>query len=123
MTNIGKGITVTGTIRADEPVAVAGTVNGELIVSDHDLVVEHGGRIDGSATAKRITIRGTFVGKMIALDGVRLDATAWVKSDIAAPAIVMADGATFNGAVEPARVEAALRVAAYRRRGEPSNVA
>jgi hypothetical protein len=35
----------------------------------------------------------------------------------------MEEGAIFNGSVEPARIEAALRVAAYRRKGEPSNVA
>ena len=33
-----------------------------------------------------------------------------------APRIVMEDGAVFNGSVEPARIEAALRVAAYRRK-------
>ena len=60
---------------------------------------------------------------MIALDGVRLLRTAWVKADIASPRITMEEGATFNGSVEPARIEAALRVAAYRRKTESSNVA
>jgi len=47
---------------------------------------------------------------------VRIHKTAWVKADIAAPSIAIDDGAVFNGTVEPARIEAALRVAAYRRK-------
>ena len=65
---------------------------------------------------RTITIKGTFVGRIIALAGVRLHHTAWVRAEIAAPALAMDDGAIFNGSVEPARIEAALRVAAYRRK-------
>ena len=123
MTNIGKGIIITGTIHAEEDVMIAGTVNGEVLAHNHDVTLEPGGRVEGGTTARSVTVRGTFVGKMIALEVVRLRKTAWVRSDIAAPRIVMEDGAVFNGSVEPARIEAALRVAAYRRKGEPSNVA
>lgn len=123
MTNIGKGIIITGTIHAEEDVMIAGTVHGEVLAHNHDVTIEPGGRVDGGTTARSVTVRGTFTGKMIALEVVRLRKTASVTSDIAAPRIVMEDGALFNGSVEPARIEAALRVAAYRRKGEPSNVA
>jgi cytoskeletal protein CcmA (bactofilin family) len=123
MTIIGPGIVVTGTINAEEPLSIAGTVRGEVLAPGHEVTIERGGRLDGAATARRFTLGGTYIGRMIALDGVRLLRTAWVKADIASPRITMEEGATFNGSVEPARIEAALRVAAYRRKTESSNVA
>jgi cytoskeletal protein CcmA (bactofilin family) len=116
MTFIPKGLVITGTLQAEEPVSIGGTVRGEVLATHHELTIEHGGRIDGSATARAITIGGTFVGRMIALQAVRLQRTAWVRAEITAPSIAIEDGATFNGSVETARVEAALRVAAYRRK-------
>jgi cytoskeletal protein CcmA (bactofilin family) len=116
MTNIAKGVVVTGTIHAEESVSIGGTVKGEILTSHHDITLEHGGRIEGNATARTMTIKGTLVGRVIALEGVHLHRTAWVRAEIAAPSITMEDGAIFNGSVEPARIEAALRVAAYRRK-------
>ena len=116
MSTIGKGIVVNGTIEAEESVSIAGTVKGEILAAGHDLTLEEGGRIDGNVTARNISLKGTFVGRIIALQSVRLHKTAWVRADIAAPSIAMDDGAVFNGTVEPARIEAALRVAAYRRK-------
>jgi cytoskeletal protein CcmA (bactofilin family) len=116
MTSITSGIVVTGTVHAEESVSIGGTVKGEVLATHHEVTLEQGGRIEGTATARTITIRGTFVGRMIALQTVRLQRTAWVRAEITAPSIAMEEGATFNGSVETARVEAALRVAAYRRK-------
>ena len=123
MTYIGKEIVLTGTVHAEEAVSIAGSLKGDILADHQDVVLDEGGRIDGNITATSVTIGGTVVGKIIALKVVRLKRTAWVKSEIAAPRLVMEDGAIFNGSVEPARIEAALRVAAYRRKAEPSPVA
>ena len=37
-TTIGKGITITGTIHAEEPVTIAGTVKGDVLASEFDVV-------------------------------------------------------------------------------------
>jgi hypothetical protein len=39
---------------------------------------------------------------------------AAVKADVAAPLFSLAEGARFNGRVEPSKVDAAFRVARYR---------
>jgi cytoskeletal protein CcmA (bactofilin family) len=117
MTHLPQGLLVQGTIRAEEDVAIAGTVKGEVLAERHEVVVEPGGRIEGNVTAHTVTIAGTFVGRIIATNGLRLVRTAWVKAEVAAPSLTMDDGAVFIGSVEPARVEAALLDAAYRRRG------
>ena len=114
MTHISKGIVVIGTM--DDSQLGSRDSKGEILATHHDVTLEQGGRIDGNATARNITVKGTFVGRMIALQGVRLLRTAWVRAEITAPSIAMEDGGIFNGSVETARVEAALRVAAYRRK-------
>jgi cytoskeletal protein CcmA (bactofilin family) len=113
-TTIGRGIVVTGTIQASEPIFIAGKVNGDVLVSDHDVTVETGAQVDGAVTARTITVRGRSKGRLIAREVVRLHNTASVKADIAAPRLALEDGATFNGCVEPAKTDAAIRVAAHR---------
>ena len=57
-TTIGKGITITGSIHAGEAVTIAGTVNGDVLASDHDVTVELGARVDGAVTAKASRFEG-----------------------------------------------------------------
>jgi cytoskeletal protein CcmA (bactofilin family) len=118
-TTIGKGITVTGSIQAQEPVTIAGTVRGDVLASDYDVTVEVGARVDGAVTARRITVHGKSTGRLIARELVHVHTSAAVKADIAAPRLALDEGATFNGCVEPAKTDAAMRVAHYRNsRGE-----
>ena len=114
MTTIGKGITITGSIQAGESVTIAGTVNGDVLASDYDVTVEAGARINGAVTARSITVKGRSTGRLIARDVVRVQQTAAVKGDVAAPRLSLEEGATFNGSVEPAKADAAMIVAAYR---------
>ena len=114
MTTIPRAITITGTIHADEAVTIAGTVTGDVHASNSDVTVETGARVAGAVTGRTITVRGHTQGRLIARELVRVQQTASVKADIAAPRIVLEDGALFNGSVEPARTDAALIVSAYR---------
>jgi cytoskeletal protein CcmA (bactofilin family) len=117
-TTIGKGITITGSIQAEEPVIIAGTVNGDVLASDHDVTVEPGAQVDGAVTGRTITVRGRSKGRLIARELVHLREGAAVKADIASPKLALDDGATFNGSVEPARTDAAIRVATYRNKND-----
>ena len=117
-TTIGKGITVKGTVHAEEPVAIAGTITGDVLVADHEVTIEPGARVEGAVSARVITVHGNSNGRLIARDIVRVEQTASVRADIAAPRLLLKDGATFNGSVEPAKTDAAMRVTAYRNKGE-----
>jgi cytoskeletal protein CcmA (bactofilin family) len=122
-TTIGKGITITGTIHADESVTIAGTVKGDVLASDVDVIVEIGARVDGAVTARRITVRGRSSGRLIARELVRIQESAVIRADVRSPRLALEDGATFNGQVEPAKTDAAILVAAYRNRGDSSKTA
>ena len=123
MTTIGKGTTVRGTIYAEDTVSIAGTVTGDVHASNHDVTLETGAHVEGAVTGRTITIRGESSGKLIAREIVRMERTARVRADIASPLISLDDGAFFHGSVTPGRVDAALIVAAYRGRSEPSRIA
>jgi cytoskeletal protein CcmA (bactofilin family) len=114
-TTIGKGVKITGSLTADEPVSIIGTLNGEVLVANHAVTVETGGRVDGAVTARVITVQGGSAGRLIARDVVRLLDGATVKADVTSPKLALEDGAVFSGRVDGgARAEAAARVAAYR---------
>lgn len=123
-TTIGKGITIKGTIHAQESVTIAGTVNGDVLASDFDVTVEAGARVDGAVTARSITVRGRSSGRLIAREVVRVLRSAAVRADVRSPRLALEEGATFNGQVEPAKTDAAILVAAYRNKTEgPSKIA
>jgi cytoskeletal protein CcmA (bactofilin family) len=107
-TTIGKGVKITGSLTADEPVSIVGTFNGDVLVANHSVTVETGGRVDGAVTARVITVQGGSAGRLIARDVVRLLEGAMVKADVTSPKLALEDGAIFNGRVDGgARAEAA----------------
>ena len=119
-TTIGKGVHITGSLTADEPVSIVGTLNGEVLVANHAVTVEVGGRVEGAITARVITVQGGSAGRLIARDLVRVLQGATVHADIAAPKLGIEEGAHVNGKVDGGtRAEAASRVAAYRKTGTP----
>jgi cytoskeletal protein CcmA (bactofilin family) len=124
-TTIGKGVNITGSLTADEPVSILGMLNGEVLVANHAVTVEEGARVDGAVTARVITVQGGTAGRLIARDIVRVLVGATVNADVAAPKITLEEGAVFNGRVDGGvtRAEAAVRVAKYRNNAPSTPVA
>ena len=114
VTTIGKAITIKGTVQASEALEISGTIVGDVVVLHNQVTVESGGTVDGAVTARDIIVRGASNGRLVATDIVRIQPSARVTADVAAPKLAIDEGAVFNGRVEPARAEAAARVAAYR---------
>ena len=75
---------------------IAGTVTGDVLVSNHDVTVEAGGNVDGAVTGRRITVGGRSHGRLIAREIVRVLQSAAVWADIASPKFALEDGATFT---------------------------
>jgi cytoskeletal protein CcmA (bactofilin family) len=114
MTNIGRGIIISGTVRADEPLAIAGTIKGEVFAGDHEVVLEQSANIEGAILARSIIVSGRSEGRLVAKEVVLLRKGATVRAEIAAPRFALEEGAMFNGKVDPARTEAAFKVAEHR---------
>lgn len=114
MTNIGKGIAISGSVRSDEPLAIAGTIKGDIFAGDHEVTLEEGSDIDGAVLARSIVVHGRSAGRLVAKEVVRLRRGASVRAEISAPRFALEDGAIFNGKVDPARTDAAFKVAEHR---------
>jgi cytoskeletal protein CcmA (bactofilin family) len=112
--SIGKAITVKGSVHADEPIAISGTIVGDVYAGENGVTVEPNGHVDGTITARHIVVRGRVSGRLVATDLVRLEGASIVEADIASPRAAIEEGATYHGRIDPARADAAARVAAYR---------
>jgi cytoskeletal protein CcmA (bactofilin family) len=113
-TTIGKGITIKGTVHCDEPIEISGSIAGDVFAGSNAVTVTAEAHVEGAVTAREVVVHGTLSGRVIATDMVRLEADSTVIADVASPKLAILDGAIFRGKVEPARAEAAARVAAYR---------
>ena len=100
MTTIGASLTITGEINSQEDVTIHGKVNGKISMQAGSLLVADGASVQAEAQVSRITIHGAFAGDVSAKERVELTATASVSGTLIAPAIVIQDGAVFNGMIE-----------------------
>lgn len=114
MTNIGKGISITGVVHASEPLTIGGTIKGDVHAGEHQVTLETNAQVDGAVMAKIIDVSGRSTGRLVAKELVRLRNGCRVQAEIAAPRLALEEGATFNGRVDPGRTEAAFKVAEHR---------
>ncbi len=98
---IGKSIHIKGTITAEEPLVVAGHVEGTISIAEHALSITADGRLDADAVADTIAIEGTAKGRLQATTRMTLRETATVIGEIVAPSFSMAEGATVQGKMNP----------------------
>ena len=97
-TVIAPGIRIKGEISGDDPVQLAGTLEGPSRVSALYCVRE-GGRVLGEITAPNIVIEGEVAGESLVAEKVEIGALARVKANLRARTVAIAEGAFFDGQV------------------------
>lgn len=100
MTTIGASLTITGDITSQEDVTIQGKVNGKISVQTGALLVATGANVQAAAQVTRVAIHGAFTGDVTATERIELSASADVNGTLIAPAVVIQDGAVFNGMIE-----------------------
>ena len=100
MTIIGPSLVITGEVTSQEDITVHGRVNGQIVMDEGSLLVAPKGTIDANVEGSTVTIHGTVVGNVVAADRIELTATAAVTGTLTTSAIVLQDGATFNGSID-----------------------
>jgi cytoskeletal protein CcmA (bactofilin family) len=110
---IGHSITITGDITADEPLAIAGRVNGTISVPGHSLTVDNTGHVNGDLQADTVILSGHVTGAVIATSRIAIRGTAVIDSDLCAPILKVDEGAEVRGKldIEGTRTAAALKLA------------
>jgi cytoskeletal protein CcmA (bactofilin family) len=103
-TIIGETISVSGNVTGDEDLTVRGRVEGSISIAK-TLTVESGGVVKAEVQARSCVISGVVVGNVTASESVEITREARMVGDIAAPRVVIADGAGFRGRIEMADVD------------------
>jgi len=115
-TRLPQGLTISADLTSNEDIAVEGTFDGAITVPDHHVEIGASARVRGKIVARAVTIHGTLDGTVIAGERVDVERTASFSGHVTTPSLALFEGARFNGTVDPARTEAAMRVAAYRQK-------
>ena len=102
MTTIGPSLIIKGEITSTEDVTIQGQVIGTISMQQGALLIAQTAKVEADANALRLTIHGTFAGDVVASERVELTATANMTGTLVAPAVVLQDGAVFNGSIEVA---------------------
>ena len=106
---IGASVVIEGDVKSSEDMTIAGTVEGNVLVPEHTLVVEAAAKIRGDIVARSAVVHGEVTGTITADQKVEVGEKGSVAGDIIAPRMVVAEGAVVPGRVEIARAGARSR--------------
>jgi cytoskeletal protein CcmA (bactofilin family) len=93
---LDRGATFRGELEFEDTMRIDGKFNGK-IHSKNELIVGESAHIEGDIHVGRIAISGTVVGKIIADTRVEIHRNGKVYSDIDTPALIIEEGAIFQG--------------------------
>jgi cytoskeletal protein CcmA (bactofilin family) len=106
---LDSGSHLHGELRFETSFRVDGRLTG-AVESEGDLIVGASGEIDGEIRVGQVFISGTVRGKVQALRKVQIAPSGKVFAEIDTPALVIEDGATFEGSCAMSR-DGVLRAA------------
>ncbi|MDQ1593189.1 MAG: hypothetical protein QOG71_3816 [Pyrinomonadaceae bacterium] len=94
---VGNGTTLTGEANFKGMLRVDGHLSGRVSSQDGTLIVSTGGQVDADVEVSVAQIYGTVVGNITATKRIELGRVAKVTGDIQTPALVIEQGAVFEG--------------------------
>ena len=100
ITTIGKGLVIEAEVKGDEDIVIDGKVDGTIELPRHVLTVGPTGRVKAQLSANSVVVLGKVNGNIQATELVRIGETGSVEGAIAAPRLVVADGARLQGRVD-----------------------
>jgi cytoskeletal protein CcmA (bactofilin family) len=94
---VGNGTTLTGEANFKGMLRVDGHLSGRVSSQDGTLIVSTGGQVEADVEVSIAQIYGTVVGNVTATKRIELGRVAKVTGDIQTPALVIEQGAVFEG--------------------------
>ena len=94
---IGPSLFIKGEVSAQEPVIVAGRVDGSIDAPGQTVTIEAGAQVTADVSASEIVVAGTVKGAVVAEKRIALRSGSEVNGDIEAPRVSVDDGARFCG--------------------------
>ncbi|HUJ14191.1 MAG TPA: polymer-forming cytoskeletal protein [Thermoanaerobaculia bacterium] len=93
---LDSGASFKGELEFEDTMRIDGRFNGK-IVSKNELIVGESATIEGDVNVGSIAISGTVIGKIVATQRVEIHRNGKVYSDVDTPALVIEEGAIFQG--------------------------
>lgn len=93
---LDRGSAFKGELEFEDTMRIDGKFNGK-IHSKNELIVGESANIDGDIHVGRIAISGTVVGKIVAAQRVEIHRNGKVYADVDTPALIIEEGAIFQG--------------------------
>ena len=93
---LDRGATFKGELEFEDTMRIDGRFNGR-ITSKNELIVGESATIEGDIHVGRVAISGTVVGKIVADQRVEIHRNGKVYCDIDTPALIIEEGAIFQG--------------------------
>jgi cytoskeletal protein CcmA (bactofilin family) len=100
MANIGKSISIKGDLTGNEDLVIEGKVEGKVELPNNQLTVGANGVVKAEISAKTVVVIGRVAGNVKGSERIEIQATGIVEGDVAAPRLVVAEGAVVNGSVQ-----------------------
>ncbi len=100
MANLGKSIVFKGDLTGDEDLEIEGRVEGQVKLPNHQLTIGAHGRVTAQVEAKNVVVVGHVSGNVTASERVEVQASGIVDGDIAAPRLLIQEGAVVNGSIQ-----------------------
>lgn len=96
---IGRGIEVKGDINFTERLQVDGKVMGKVFSESGTLIVGEGGLVEAQVDVGTCVVHGSLHGDLIARARLEIHRTGRLTGDAITPALLVEEGAVFNGAI------------------------
>lgn len=93
---LDRGSSFKGELEFEDTMRIDGRFNGK-ITSKNELIIGDAAHIEGDLHVGRIAISGTVVGKITASQRVEIHRNGKVYCDIDTPALIIEEGALFQG--------------------------
>jgi cytoskeletal protein CcmA (bactofilin family) len=93
---LDRGSSFRGELEFEDTMRIDGKFNGK-IMSKNELIVGESATIEGDVHVGRVAISGTVIGRIVAAQRVEIHRNGKVYSDIDTPALVIEEGAIFQG--------------------------
>jgi len=94
---VGNGTTLTGEANFKGMLRVDGHLSGRVSSQDGTLIISTGGQVEADVEVSVALIYGTVIGNVTATKRIELGRVAKVTGDIQTPALVIEQGAVFEG--------------------------
>ncbi|MEM7199286.1 MAG: polymer-forming cytoskeletal protein [Planctomycetota bacterium] len=98
--HFGRSVRLVGQLTGAEDVTIDGAIEGQVVLKDHALTIGQHGRIRGDVFAVSVVVVGNVAGNITASKQVEVRGSGRVEGDIAAPSVLLAEGARFSGRVD-----------------------